>query len=73
MTLQDALAQSPNTAFVKLEEFTGIPDVVDMAVQLGMRSLAEDPFIDPRTQQRTNRSIAAGHEGPGAWPRSPSG
>ncbi len=58
MTLQDALAQSPNTAFVKLEEFTGIPDVVDMAVQLGMRSLAEDPFIDPRTQQRTNKSIA---------------
>ena len=40
MTLQDALAQSPNTAFVKLEETTGIAPVVDMAVRLGMRSLA---------------------------------
>ncbi|GAA4772710.1 transglycosylase/D,D-transpeptidase PonA2 [Actinomycetospora chlora] len=43
MTLQDALAQSPNTAFVKLEETTGIAPVVDMAVRLGMRSLAESP------------------------------
>ncbi|MBW0094142.1 penicillin-binding protein, partial [Pseudonocardia sp. KRD-188] len=37
MSLSDALAQSPNTAFVKLMEFTGVPDVVDMAVRLGMR------------------------------------
>ncbi|MCW2632494.1 MAG: Peptidoglycan glycosyltransferase, partial [Pseudonocardia sp.] len=58
MTLQDALAQSPNTAFVKLEEFTGIPDVVDMAVRLGLRSLATTPFIDPDTGKRTDRSIA---------------
>ncbi|GAA4915200.1 transglycosylase domain-containing protein [Actinomycetospora succinea] len=43
MTLQDALAQSPNTAFVKLEETTGIAPVVDMAVKLGLRSLAEAP------------------------------
>ncbi|MEJ2888026.1 penicillin-binding protein [Actinomycetospora aeridis] len=43
MTLQDALAQSPNTAFVKLEETTGITPVVDMAVKLGLRSLAESP------------------------------
>ncbi|GAA4864647.1 transglycosylase/D,D-transpeptidase PonA2 [Actinomycetospora straminea] len=43
MSLQDALAQSPNTAFVKLEETTGIAPVVDMAVRLGMRSLAEPP------------------------------
>jgi membrane peptidoglycan carboxypeptidase len=47
MTLQQALAQSPNTAFVKLEEFTGVPDVVDMAVRLGMRTLNQT--IDPRT------------------------
>ena len=33
LTLQDALAQSPNTAFVKLEETTGVAPVVDMAVQ----------------------------------------
>ena len=39
----DALAQSPNTAFVKLEETTGVPPVVDMAVKLGLRSLAESP------------------------------
>ena len=41
MTLQDALAQSPNTAFVKLEETTGIDPVVDMAVRMGMTSLAQ--------------------------------
>lgn len=58
MTLTDALAQSPNTAFIKLMEFTGVPDVVDMAVRLGMRSLATTPFIDPNTGQRTDRSIA---------------
>ena len=44
-----ALAQSPNTAFIKLEEFTGVPDVVDMAVRLGMKSLATTPFVDPNT------------------------
>ena len=39
LTLTDALAQSPNTAFVKLEESTGISPVVDMALRLGMTSL----------------------------------
>jgi membrane peptidoglycan carboxypeptidase len=58
MSLQTALATSPNTAFVKLEEFTGVPDVVDMAVRLGMKSLATTPFIDPVTHRRTDRSIA---------------
>ena len=58
MTLQQALATSPNTAFVKLEEFTGVPDVVDMAVRLGMKSLASTPFVDPNTRRRTDRSIA---------------
>ncbi|HEY0815760.1 MAG TPA: transglycosylase domain-containing protein [Pseudonocardia sp.] len=58
MSLQTALATSPNTAFVKLEEFTGVPDVVDMAVRLGMKSLATTPFIDPLTHRRTDRSIA---------------
>ncbi len=41
LTLQDALAQSPNTGFVKLEETTGVAPVVDMAVNLGMTSLAK--------------------------------
>jgi membrane peptidoglycan carboxypeptidase len=58
LSIQDALAQSPNTAFVKLMEFTGVPDVVDMAVRLGMRSLATTPFDDPRTGRATDRSIA---------------
>jgi membrane peptidoglycan carboxypeptidase len=58
MTLEQALATSPNTAFVKLEEFTGVPDVVDMAVRMGMRSLATTPFVDPLTGKRTNKSIA---------------
>jgi membrane peptidoglycan carboxypeptidase len=55
--LQDALALSPNTAFIKLEEFTGVPDVVDMAVRLGMKSLASTPFVAP-DGRRTDRSIA---------------
>ncbi|MBN9174517.1 MAG: PASTA domain-containing protein, partial [Microbacterium sp.] len=58
MTLTDALATSPNTAFVKLEEFTGLPDVVDMSVRVGMKSLATTPFIDPNTRRKTDRSIA---------------
>lgn len=41
LSLTDALAESPNTAFVKLEETTGVPPVVDMAVNLGLTSLAE--------------------------------
>jgi membrane peptidoglycan carboxypeptidase len=57
MSLQDALALSPNTAFIKLEEFTGVPDVVDMAVRLGMKSLASTPFVTP-DGRRTDRSIA---------------
>jgi membrane peptidoglycan carboxypeptidase len=58
LTLQDALAESPNTAFVKLEEFTGITPVVDMAVRMGMHSLATTPFIDPASGKRTHHSIA---------------
>ncbi|NMI02311.1 penicillin-binding protein [Pseudonocardia sp. K10HN5] len=58
LSLTDALATSPNTAFIKLEEFTGVPDVVDMAVRMGMKSLATTPFVDPATGRRTDRSIA---------------
>jgi membrane peptidoglycan carboxypeptidase len=58
MSMTDALAQSPNTAFVRLMEFTGVPDVVDMAVRLGMRSLAKTPFVNPATGRATDRSIA---------------
>ena len=37
MPLKQALATSPNTAFVMLEEKTGVQAVVDMASKLGMR------------------------------------
>jgi len=49
---------SPNTAFIRLMEFTGVPPVVDMAVRLGMRSLATTPFVNPATGEPTDRSIA---------------
>lgn len=38
LTLQDALAQSPNTTFVQLIEKVGVQNTVDMAVRLGLRS-----------------------------------
>ncbi len=38
MTLQQALATSPNTGFVKLEDDLGLAKVVDMAVAMGLRS-----------------------------------
>ena len=37
LTLKDALAQSPNTTFVKLIEQVTVPTVVDLAVKLSMR------------------------------------
>ncbi|MFD1150121.1 transglycosylase domain-containing protein [Saccharothrix hoggarensis] len=37
MTLTEALAQSPNTAFIILEEQAGLNNVVDMAYRLGLR------------------------------------
>ncbi|MEU4804512.1 transglycosylase domain-containing protein [Actinosynnema sp. NPDC023587] len=37
MTLTEALAQSPNTAFIILEEKAGLDTVVDMAHRLGLR------------------------------------
>ncbi|MFC4605955.1 penicillin-binding protein [Rhodococcus kronopolitis] len=41
LSVTDALAQSPNTAFVKLIESVGVTPTVDMAVRLGMRSYAQ--------------------------------
>ena len=38
MSVTQALAQSPNTAFVKLLQQTGVKPAVDMAVRLGLRS-----------------------------------
>lgn len=48
-TLRQALATSPNTAFVALEERAGLANVVDMAVRLGMRQTLKrsDTHGDP--------------------------
>ncbi len=40
MSVTDALATSPNTAFAKLISQVGVPRTVDMAVKLGLRSYA---------------------------------
>src|SRR5690348_17409385 len=59
LSMTDALAQSPNTGFVKLMETTGVAPVVDMAVRLGMRSLAEpgpDGVSIADTVREQNRS-----------------
>jgi membrane peptidoglycan carboxypeptidase len=40
MSVTDALATSPNTAFAKLISQIGVPRAVDMAVKLGLRSYA---------------------------------
>lgn len=46
MTLRDALAHSPNTPFVQLMERVGVPAVVDLSVNLGLRSYAEEGTHD---------------------------
>ena len=42
-SVTQALAKSPNTAFVKLIASTGVTPTVDMAVKLGLRSYATQP------------------------------
>lgn len=44
MTLEQALAYSPNTTFVMLIERVGVDAVVDMSVKLGLRS-----YVEPQT------------------------
>lgn len=46
MTLRDALAQSPNTPFIKLIENVGVEETVDMAVRLGLRSYENPGSFD---------------------------
>ena len=41
LSMTDALALSPNTAFAKLIQQVGVPRAVDMAVRLGLRSYAD--------------------------------
>ncbi|ATL65268.1 penicillin-binding protein [Nocardia terpenica] len=53
MSVTEALAQSPNTAFVKLIQEVGVTPTVDMAVRLGMRS-----YADPGTSGHGKQSLA---------------
>lgn len=53
MSVTQALATSPNTAFVKLIQAVGVSPTVDMAVRLGMRS-----YTQPGTSGHGNQSLA---------------
>ncbi len=53
MSLTQALATSPNTAFVKMLQDVGVAPTVDMAVRLGLRSYAK-----PNTSGVDGRSLA---------------
>ncbi|MDV7102176.1 penicillin-binding protein [Gordonia amicalis] len=53
MSVTDALAQSPNTAFVKLLQQVGVKPAVDMAVRLGLRS-----YTVPGSSGNGGKSIA---------------
>lgn len=66
MTLQDALATSPNTAFSGLIETTGVTPTVDMAYRLGMREAMQgiNPHGEPLKQGEESRgdSVKRGNE-----------
>ncbi|WP_158848955.1 transglycosylase domain-containing protein [Saccharothrix deserti] len=59
MTLKEALATSPNTAFVILEEKVGLDAAVDMAYRLGMRETMATNIAgvppDPKAEQKELR------------------
>ncbi|QNK82543.1 penicillin-binding protein [Nakamurella sp. PAMC28650] len=55
VTLGDAMATSPNTAFVKLEDDLGLANVIDMAVALGMKGYSLNAgAVDPAFTGSTN-------------------
>ncbi len=58
MTLTDALARSPNTAFAKLISQVGVTRTVDMAVRLGLRSYAEPGSARGYRPPDENESLA---------------
>lgn len=57
MSMTDALALSPNTAFAKLIQQVGVGRAVDMAVRLGLRSYAE-PGTARAYVPKSNESLA---------------
>ncbi|TCP56886.1 membrane peptidoglycan carboxypeptidase [Tamaricihabitans halophyticus] len=68
MTLQDALAQSPNTAFVALEEEVGMKPVVEMASRLGLRNTMSNTIAgaapDPEADREEDRLSQLAYYGP---------
>ncbi len=46
LSMRDALAQSPNTAFIELIQKVGVKPTTDMAVRLGLRSYKEKGTFD---------------------------
>jgi membrane peptidoglycan carboxypeptidase len=58
MSLTDALARSPNTAFAKLISQVGVSRTVDMAVRLGLRSYAEPGSARGYNPPDANESLA---------------
>jgi membrane peptidoglycan carboxypeptidase len=83
MTLQQALADSPNTSFVILEEQVGMDLIVDMASRLGLRETmatnqlgqAPDPSSDnadlSQTQSQHFRSTPNGNPGNASFTLGP--
>ncbi|HET9874493.1 MAG TPA: transglycosylase/D,D-transpeptidase PonA2 [Mycobacterium sp.] len=57
MSVTDALATSPNTAFAKLISQVGVARTVDMAIRLGLRSYA-DPGTARDYDPDSNESLA---------------
>jgi membrane peptidoglycan carboxypeptidase len=57
LSMTDALALSPNTAFAKLIQQVGVSRAVDMAVRLGLRSYA-DPGTARAYVPQSNESLA---------------
>ena len=57
MSVPEALAKSPNTAFAKLISQVGVQRTVDMAVKLGLRSYA-DPGTARAYDPENNESLA---------------
>ncbi|EUA86539.1 putative penicillin-binding domain protein [Mycobacterium ulcerans str. Harvey] len=75
MSVTDALATSPNTAFAKLISQVGVSRTVDMAIKLGLRSYANPapPATTTRTATRVwPTSSSARTSVPSPWARSRS-
>ncbi|GHF75120.1 membrane peptidoglycan carboxypeptidase [Amycolatopsis bartoniae] len=69
MSLQQALATSPNTGFVILEEQVGVGKIIDMARRLGMRNTmasnaANGGPVDPKSDNAAARVDQAKYYGP---------